>query len=67
MNSRLQIHPQPAACHDDPLAGLREILRITPAASPGMTHRDGRNVRCRIKLPISPNISSRTSAGHGEI
>jgi (p)ppGpp synthase/HD superfamily hydrolase len=29
MNSRLQIHPQPAACHDDPLAGLREILRIT--------------------------------------
>jgi hypothetical protein len=28
----------------------------TPAASPGMTHRDGRNVRCRIKLPISPII-----------
>ena len=28
-NRQLQIHPQPAACHDDPLAGLREILRVT--------------------------------------
>jgi (p)ppGpp synthase/HD superfamily hydrolase len=29
MTSRLQIQPQPPACHDDALAGLREILRVT--------------------------------------
>ena len=29
MNSRLQIRPQPAGSNDDPLAGLREILRVT--------------------------------------
>ena len=29
MNSRLQIQAQPAACQDDALAGLREILRAT--------------------------------------
>ena len=29
MTSRLQIQSQPPACHDDALAGLREILRVT--------------------------------------
>ncbi len=29
MISRLQIQSQPIACHDDALAGLREILRVT--------------------------------------
>jgi (p)ppGpp synthase/HD superfamily hydrolase len=29
MNSGLQIQSQPAACHDDALAGLREVLRVT--------------------------------------
>lgn len=29
MNSRLQIQSQPVACHDDALAGLCEILRVT--------------------------------------
>ncbi len=29
MTSRLQIQAQPIACHDDALAGLREILRVT--------------------------------------
>ena len=29
MTGRLQIQPQPPACHDDALAGLREILRVT--------------------------------------
>jgi (p)ppGpp synthase/HD superfamily hydrolase len=29
MTSRLQIQSQPSACHDDALAGLREILRVT--------------------------------------
>jgi (p)ppGpp synthase/HD superfamily hydrolase len=29
MTSRLQIQPPPPACHDDALAGLREILRVT--------------------------------------
>ena len=31
MTSQLQIQSQPIACHDDALAGLREILRVTPA------------------------------------
>lgn len=29
MNSGLQIQSQPAACHEDALAGLREVLRVT--------------------------------------
>jgi (p)ppGpp synthase/HD superfamily hydrolase len=29
MISRLQVQSQPPACHDDALAGLREILRVT--------------------------------------
>ena len=29
MTSRLQIQSQPPACHEDALAGLREILRVT--------------------------------------
>ncbi len=29
MTGRLQVQPQPPACHDDALAGLREILRVT--------------------------------------
>ena len=29
MTGRLQIQAQPPACHDDALAGLREILRVT--------------------------------------
>jgi hypothetical protein len=29
---------------------------VTPAARPGMTHRDGQNMRRRTKASISPNI-----------
>jgi hypothetical protein len=29
MTSHLQVQSQPAACPDDALAGLREILRVT--------------------------------------
>ena len=40
MTGRLQIQSQPIACHDDALAGLREILRVTrPDADVGRIQR----------------------------
>jgi len=40
MNSRPQLQPQPAACQDDALAGLRAILRVTrPGADTELIRR----------------------------
>jgi hypothetical protein len=67
-----RLRPGPSAAARGPKTGRRRPPTwsashpATPAARPGMTHRDERNVRRRIKLPSLPNthrLSVASSAG----